>query len=161
MKTPFSFTFVFTLVLTFFIAIVLGLAAPVYTGAPITPMNFVRGFCIGMVVGMAVGLVLPINKIQNAFCAALGANSQLSQSFVGPMAGATIIFTIMNFSFTAINTGFATFMTDAGPLTFMDRFMSCYAILWAFVYVSVVISSPISFAIARKLTGFPPAYDEK
>ena len=73
-----------------------------------------------------------------------------------PLLIGTLFLVVLNFYFTAVNTGFATFMTDAGPVTFVARFMDGLAVLWAYVYVAVVLSDPLAFFVARKVTGFPP-----
>ncbi len=150
------FGVLYSVVMAFCLAVVVSLAAASVGGHPITWESFGWSLLQGTVVGTVVGLVLPIRKMGDAWCAALGAETKLARALVTPLLIGTLFLVVLNFYFTAVNTGFATFMTDAGPVTFVARFMDGLAVLWAYVYVAVVLSDPLAFFVARKVTGFPP-----
>ena len=117
------FGVLYSVVMAFCLAVVVSLAAASVGGHPITWESFGWSLLQGTVVGTVVGLVLPIRKMGDAWCAALGAETKLARALVTPLLIGTLFLVVLNFYFTAVNTGFATFMTDAGPVTFVARFM--------------------------------------
>jgi hypothetical protein len=47
-------------------------------------------------------------------------------------------------------------MTDAGPVTFMNRYMDGFNVLWAYIFVGAFVSDPLCSALASKICGFDP-----
>ena len=145
---------VYSFLIAFVIAIVMGLAAPSIGGHPITGLGFLNSLWQGTLVGGIVGIILPIPKIVGFD--RVGAESKIAKTFVTCILLTTVFAVVMVFYFTAINTGFATFQTDAGPVTFMSRYMDGFAALWAYIFVAAFVGDPIASTLAAKVTNFYP-----
>ena len=142
--------------IAFAIGVVLGCAAPAVQGTPLTWESFGWALWQGTLVGGIVGFVLPIPRILEFYFENLHVGIGLGRKIVTDMVLATIFAIVMGFYFTASNTGFETFMTDAGPVTFMNRMMNGFEILWAYIFVGAFVAGPICAALATKITGFDP-----
>ena len=156
-----AFGIVLNVIFSAIMAAVMGLAAVAIGGhEPITLVGFGIGFGIGFVINFIVAMVLPLQKIGDGFCRALGATSKVAESFVKPIIMATIFVLILIFCFTVIQTGFGTLEPAPGvSITFMDRYLSGLGYIWLVAYLAVVFTLPFSFWSAQKITGFPPKHD--
>jgi hypothetical protein len=155
-----AFGIIYNVVFSAIMAAVMGLAASSLNNQPITWESFGWGFAQGFILNFIVGL-LPWQKMIGAFAHMFGADSDLAKSFVGPLLPATVFLFALMFYFTAVNTGFVTFMTDAGPVTFAARFVGSFFGLWPIAYICCVFCTPISFVCAHKMTSFPPMPEKK
>ena len=151
-----AYRIVNSFLIAFAVGAILGCAAPAIQGTPLTWESFGWALLQGTLVGGVVGSVLPIPKILGFYFEKVGATSKIGQKFVTDIVLATVFAIVMGFYFTAVNTGFDTFMTDAGPVTFMNRMMSSFAPVWAYIFVGAFLTGPICAALATKITGFDP-----
>lgn len=147
---------VYSILIAFVIAIVMGLVGPSLGGHPIMGIGFLNSLWQGTLVGGIVGIILPIPKIVGFYFDRVGAESKIAKTFVTCILLTTVFAIVMIFYFTAINTGFATFQTDAGPVTFMNRYMDGFAVQWAYIFVAAFVGDPIASTLAAKVTNFYP-----
>lgn len=146
----------YSILIAFFIAVVLGVAAPAVGGHPVMVEGFLWSLLQGTVVGAIIGIILPVPKIVGFYCGKIGADSMLARTFVTCILLTTIFAVVMVFYFTAVNTGFDTFMTENGPITFMNRYLDGFTTVWAYIFVGAFVSDPICSSLAAKISGFNP-----
>ena len=151
-----AYKFVYSFLIAFAVGIVLGFGAPSAQGNPITVEGFGMALLQGTLVGGVVGFVLPVPRILGFYFRKLEVTSKLGQKFVTDIVMATIFAIVMGLYFTAVNTGFETYMTDAGPVTYMGRVMNGFTVCWAFIFIGAFLTGPICTTIAIKVTGFDP-----
>ena len=152
----FAFRTVYGFVISLFMAMVLSLASASINDVPITWVMFGLSTLQGTILGTVISVVVPLQKIGNALADGLHAETRLSRTLIMNVAVVTIFAVVMVFYFTAVNTGFVTFEAPDGPVTFGNRFMHGFEVIWSYIFVSVIIFDPIAFAAAHKATGFPP-----
>lgn len=147
---------VYSILIAFIIAVVMGLVGPSLGGHPITVLGFLNSLWQGTLVGAIVGIILPVPKIVGFYFERVGADTKLGKTFVTCILLTTIFAVVMIFYFTAVNTGFGTFVTDAGPVTFMNRYMNGFGQQWCYIFIGAFIGDPISSTLAAKITNFYP-----
>lgn len=152
-----AYKIVYSFMIAFAIGIILGFGAPSAQGAPITVEGFFSALWQGTLVGGIVGCVLPVPRILGFYFKRNGGDTAFTRKLITDIVLATIFTIVIGFYFTAVNTGFDTYMTDAGPVTFMGRMMNGFMLIWVYIFLGAYLTGPICTALATKITGFDPA----
>ena len=152
-----AYKIVYSFMIAFAIGVILGFGAPSAQGAPITVEGFFSALWQGTLVGGLVGCVLPVPKILGFYFKHNGGETAFTRKLITDIVLATIFTIVIGFYFTAVNTGFETFMTDAGPVTFMGRMMNGFMLIWLYIFLGAYLFGPICTTLAIKITGFDPA----
>ena len=152
-----AYRIIYSFLIAFAIGIILGFGAPSAQGSPITVEGFFSALWQGTLVGGIVGLVLPVRQILGFYFRRNGGDTAFTRKLITDVVMATIFTIVIGFYFTAVNTGFETYMTDAGPVTFAGRLMNGFMLIWLYIFLGAYLTGPICTAIATKITGFDPA----
>ncbi|MEC4271859.1 hypothetical protein VJ923_01630 [Adlercreutzia sp. R25] len=158
----FAFNAIYNVIFSAVMSAVVTLASASVGGFPILPESFAVDFGIGFCIAWVIGMVFPIRKMGETFAHAVGASSRVGVSLLSALICGTFFFCILNFVMTAIHSGFGTFMGDTGmPISFMNRYMDGLLTKWLYTIFTVVMTMPLAFMVAHKVTGFPPHADQE
>lgn len=149
-KEKVLFTLISNVIISVLMTAVMCLVGPA-PGTPITLESYFTSYGWGVLVSFLILTVFPMEKITKGFSKMIGAETKLGASLGGILPTNTIVITGMVLFFTIFNTGVGTIMTDAGPITFMTRYIERYWITWAVGYITVAIVQPIAFTLAGKV----------